>query len=123
MRIEESQGSNGGQNGHAQPAKSAPKSPPTAEQILGEIRDYCRQTQTAESTFGRLVVNDGKLVSRLRDGARITTGTLDKVRVYLSEHRAARPSAPGKPASARRESTDAARQAIDSQKTDTGRAI
>src|SRR3954468_16687759 len=87
MRIEESQGSNGGQNGHAQPAKSAPKSPPTAEQILGEIRDYCRQTQTAESTFGRLVVNDGKLVSRLRDGARITTGTLDKVRAYLSEYR------------------------------------
>src|SRR5215468_7672770 len=59
----------------------------TAEQILGEIRDYCRATRTAESTFGRLVVNDGKLVSRLRDGARITTGTLDKVRAYLSEHR------------------------------------
>ena len=56
----------------------------TADQILGEIRDYCRATQTAESTFGRLVVNDGKLVSRLRDGARITTGTLDKVRAYLS---------------------------------------
>ena len=50
----------------------------TSDQILGEIRDYCRATQTAESTFGRLVVNDGKLVSRLRDGARITTGTLDK---------------------------------------------
>src|SRR5665213_3770916 len=59
----------------------------TSDQILGEIRDYCRATQTAESTFGRLVVNDGKLVSRLRDGARITTGTLDKVRAYLSEHR------------------------------------
>jgi SAM-dependent methyltransferase len=57
----------------------------TTDQILGEIRDYCRKTQTAESTFGRLVVNDGKLVSRLRDGARITTGTLDKVRAYLSE--------------------------------------
>jgi SAM-dependent methyltransferase len=57
----------------------------TTDQILGEIRDYCRKTRTAESTFGRLVVNDGKLVSRLRDGARITTGTLDKVRAYLSE--------------------------------------
>src|SRR5215475_4593506 len=59
----------------------------TAEQILGEIREFCRATQTAESTFGRLVVNDGKLVSRLRDGAKITTGTLDKVRAYLNEHR------------------------------------
>ena len=65
----------------------------TAEQILGEIRDFCRATQTAESTFGRLVVNDGKLVSRLRDGAKITTGTLDKVRAYLSEHHGAPPSA------------------------------
>ena len=65
----------------------------TADQILGEIRDYCRATQTAEFTFGRLVVNDGKLVSRLRDGAKITTGTLDKVRAYLSGHQGASASA------------------------------
>src|SRR5947208_5082603 len=65
----------------------------TSDQILSEIRDYCRATQTAESTFVRLVVNDGKLVSRLRDGAKITTGTLDKVRAYLTEHRTAAPSA------------------------------
>src|SRR5580692_11989016 len=69
----------------------------TSDQILGEIRDYCRATQTAESTFGRLVVNDGKLVSRLRDGARITTGTLDKVRAYLIEHRGGASLVPGKP--------------------------
>src|ERR1700677_3198069 len=81
MRTGESRGPVEGQTGA------------TAEQILGEIRDYCRLTRTAESTFGRLVVNDGKLVSRLRDGARITTGTLDKVRTYLSDHRAAAPSA------------------------------
>ena len=61
----------------------------TSDQILGEIREFCRATQMAESTFGRLVVNDGKLVSRLRDGAKITTGTLDKVRAYLSGHRPA----------------------------------
>src|SRR5437660_4996380 len=78
MRIEERQ--NGGGAG-------------TSNQILSEIREFCRATQTAESTFGRIVVNDGKLVSRLRDGARITTGTLDKVRAYLSEHRTAVPPA------------------------------
>src|ERR1700716_1216103 len=72
----------------------------TSDQILGEIRDYCRATRTAESTFGRLVVNDGKLVSRLRDGAKITTGTLDKVRAYLSEYRGAPPSATSKPSTA-----------------------
>src|ERR1700716_2216098 len=69
MRVEERQG----------------QTSATADQILGEIREFCRATQTAESTFGRIVVNDGKLVSRLRDGAKITTGTLDKVRAYLSE--------------------------------------
>src|SRR5258708_13967993 len=69
----------------------------TADQVLGEIRDYCRATRTAESTFGRRVVNDGKLVSRLRDGAKITTGTLDKGRAYLSEYRGAPPSAPSRP--------------------------
>jgi hypothetical protein len=69
----------------------------TSDQILGEIRDFCRATRTAESTFGRLVVNDGKLVSRLRDGAKITTGTLDKVRAYLSEHSAAPPSVQSAP--------------------------
>src|ERR1041385_7800317 len=83
MRIEEGQG----------PSQRAPAGA-TAEQILGEIRDYCRQTQTAESTYGRMVVNDGKLVSRLRDGARITTGTLDKVRAYLAEHWQASTEAP-----------------------------
>ena len=45
-------------------------------QILSEIRDFCRETRTAESTFGRRVVNNGKLVSRLRDGARITTAII-----------------------------------------------
>src|SRR5215470_8581455 len=79
MRIEE----------HHQPAAT------TSDQILSEIRDYCRATQTAESTFGRLVVNDGKLVSRLRDGAKITTGTLDKVRAYLTSHRPDAPAANG----------------------------
>jgi len=68
------------QDGHERTAAG------TSEQLLAEIREFCRATRTSESTFGRLVVNDGKLVSRLRDGARITTGTLDKVRRYLAEH-------------------------------------
>src|SRR6195256_6078583 len=69
----------------------------TSDQILEEIREFCRATQTAESTFGRLAVNDGKLVSRLRDGAKITTGTLDKVRAYLAEYRVAPQAAAGRP--------------------------
>src|ERR1700757_1574555 len=79
MRMEEHHG--------ARPGATSPGG--TSEEILGEIREFCRATQTAESTFGRLVVNDGKLVSRRGDGAKITPGTLDKVRAYLSEHRPA----------------------------------
>src|SRR5260221_4693937 len=41
----------------------------------------------AESTFGRRAVNDGKLVSRLRIGGRVTMETVERVRTFMSEHR------------------------------------
>jgi hypothetical protein len=55
-----------------------------AERLLREITDYCRKTGVAESTFGRLAVNDGKFVNRLRDGGRITTTTFDRVRSFIA---------------------------------------
>jgi hypothetical protein len=60
-----------------------------AEQLLQEIAAYCRQTGLAESTFGRRAVNDGKLTARLRNGGRITTETLDRIRAFLDNKRAA----------------------------------
>jgi hypothetical protein len=48
----------------------------------------------AESTFGRRAVNDGKFVSRLRDGARITPETLERVSTFMSRHGASVPAAP-----------------------------
>ena len=54
--------------------------------LLQEISDYCRKTGLAESTFGRLAVNDGKFVNRLRDGGRITTSTLQQVRSFIAAH-------------------------------------
>ena len=54
------------------------------EQILQEITDFCRQRGLAESTFGRRAVNDGKLANRLRNGGRITTETLDRIRSFMS---------------------------------------
>src|SRR5260221_3255736 len=59
----------------------------TAEQLLSEIADYCRRAGMAESTFGRHAVNDGKLVSRLRIGGRLTMETLEPGRTVLWEHR------------------------------------
>src|SRR3954466_6378490 len=52
--------------------------------ILQEIADFCRQTGLAESTFGRRAVNDGKLANRLRNGGRITTDTLDRIRAFMA---------------------------------------
>ena len=57
-----------------------------AEELLQEISDYCRQAGLAESTFGRASINDGKLVSRLRDGGRITTDTLARIKEYIVAH-------------------------------------
>jgi hypothetical protein len=52
--------------------------------VLREIADFCRRTGLAESTFGRRAVNDGKLASRLRNGGRITTDTLDRIRAFMA---------------------------------------
>ena len=54
-----------------------------AQELLQEISDYCRQSGLAESTFGRRAVNDGKLTSRLRNGGRITTDTLERIRSFM----------------------------------------
>src|ERR1700721_712734 len=70
-----------------------PMNPP---QLLQEISDYCRQTGLAESTFGRRAVNDGKLANRLRNGGRITTDTLDRIRAFMTEHRAEMTSRPAR---------------------------
>src|SRR6478609_8756069 len=56
------------------------------EVILQEISDFCRQRGLAESTFGRRAVNDGKLASRLRNGGRITTDTLDRIRAFMARN-------------------------------------
>jgi hypothetical protein len=59
----------------------------SGEQLLKEIGEFCRNTGLAESTFGRLAINDGKLVSRLRDGGTITTHTLDRLRTFMEGRR------------------------------------
>jgi hypothetical protein len=54
--------------------------------LLGSISDFCRRTGMAESTFGRRAVNDGKFVARLRDGARVTPETLQRVNNFMQKH-------------------------------------
>ncbi len=54
--------------------------------LLGSISEFCRRTGMAESTFGRRAVNDGKFVARLRDGARVTPETLERVNLFITRH-------------------------------------
>src|SRR2546421_4440266 len=72
----------------------------TAEQLLSEISDYCRRVGMAESTFGRRAVNDGKLVSRLRIGGRITTDTAQRGRSFIRHNAQLENPRPGPPRSA-----------------------
>ena len=55
-----------------------------SETLLRDIGEFCRGARMAESTFGRLAVNDGKLVSRLRLGGRVTTDTVERVRAFIA---------------------------------------
>jgi hypothetical protein len=54
-----------------------------SEDLLEEISEFCSTTKVAESTFGRLAVNDGKLVGRLRSGGRVTAETVSRVRAFI----------------------------------------
>ena len=62
--------------------------------LIDTISEFCRRNAMAESTFGRRAVNDGKFVSRLRDGARITPETLERISVFMRRHGVAAPTAP-----------------------------
>jgi len=66
----------------------------TGERLLDSIALVCRQLGIAESTFGRRAVNDGKFVARLRDGARITLETLERVSAFIAKHGVAVPASP-----------------------------
>ena len=54
--------------------------------LLREIDEFCRAHTVAESTFGRLAVNDGKFVGRLKNGGRVTTSTVDRVRAFMKDN-------------------------------------
>ena len=53
--------------------------------LLNEIEAFLRGRLVAETTFGRLAVNDGKFVPRLRAGANMTLATIERVRRFMRE--------------------------------------
>ena len=50
-----------------------------AASLIRRIERHCREHGVAPSTFGRHVVNDGKLINRLRAGKSITLATLRRI--------------------------------------------
>ena len=57
--------------------------------LLEKIEEFCRKANIAESTFGYLVVNDGKLCNRLRNGKDVTMNTANKIQMYIHENKSA----------------------------------
>ncbi len=55
------------------------------DSLIGEIESYCNRQQISKSTFGLRVVNDGKLVNRLRDGKGITLRTINRIQNFLAQ--------------------------------------
>ena len=60
-----------------------------AEILLEQVRDACARLGIAPTTFGRLAVNDGKLVPRLEQGGRVTRATIERVHRFIEEKGAA----------------------------------
>ena len=56
----------------------------TPDALLSVIRDFCEKYGVAESTFGRLSVNDGKLVSRIAAGSRIEIETAQRMEGFMA---------------------------------------
>ena len=53
------------------------------ETLLRQIETYCVRHGIEETTFGLRAVNDGKFVSRLREGSSIQLKTYKKVSDFL----------------------------------------
>ncbi|OJY71038.1 MAG: hypothetical protein BGP16_10535 [Sphingobium sp. 66-54] len=56
-----------------------------AEVLLAQIDEACRRLKIAQTTFGRQAVNDGKLVTRLQQGGRVTLETVNRVHRFIAE--------------------------------------
>jgi hypothetical protein len=56
------------------------------QKLLAEIAEFLSRAGMAETTFGRLSVNDGKFVARIRAGGRCWPETEKKARAFMRAH-------------------------------------
>jgi hypothetical protein len=52
--------------------------------LIADVDDFLKRTGVPESTFGRMAINDWKLVRSLRAGRRVWPETEQKVRQYMA---------------------------------------
>ena len=73
------------------------------EAMLAVVRATCEEMGIAESTFGRLAVNDGKFVGRIASGSRIEPETARRVDAFMEKANRGEIKLRGRP---RRKKTD-----------------
>lgn len=56
------------------------------ETLLRDIDRFLKRTGMAETTFGRAVMNDGKLVGNIRAGREPRADTIDAIQRYMAKH-------------------------------------
>ena len=55
--------------------------------LLNEIELFCESVGIAESTFGRLAVNDGKFVNRIRSGSKVGEKMVTRIQEFMTKVR------------------------------------
>jgi hypothetical protein len=76
-----------------------------SEKLVADVDAFLKRidSEMTETTFGRLAVNDGKFVPRLRAGGRMWPETEQKVRDFMADFLSDRaPTAPRRKASRER---------------------
>jgi hypothetical protein len=64
--------------------------------FLKEIEDFCAKVGIAESTFGRLAVNDGKFVARARGGSNVGKKMVARTYEFMADVRSGERSVEGR---------------------------
>jgi hypothetical protein len=55
--------------------------------LLNEVAAFIAERNITETTFGRLAVNDGKFVARLRSTGNMTTALIARAHDFISAER------------------------------------
>ena len=64
--------------------------------LLKEIEDFCARVGIAESTFGRLAVNDGKFINRARGGSNVGKKMVARIHEFMAEVKSGKRSVEGR---------------------------